>query len=157
MPYNARVTQHLRAPIVLMEDDPNDAFFFRHALEKAHIVNPILGFATAKQAKRYFGESEAFAMPALFVMDVTLAGGETGIEFLRWLRQQRTPLGSTPTMMLTGSDRLTDRAEAERLGSIAFLHKPVSEEMLVAAVRSLGFLLNSVPGHTTERTIERRL
>ena len=157
MPYNAPVTQHVLAPIVLLEDDPNDAFFFRHALEHAHIVNPILGFATATQARQHFAESGAFTPPALFVMDVSLAGRETGIEFLRWLRQQRTPLGSTPTMMLTGSDRLADRAEAERLGSIAFLTKPVSEDTLIAAVRSLGFLLNAMPGRTPERTIERRL
>jgi DNA-binding response OmpR family regulator len=157
MPYNARVTQSWGAAIVLMEDDANDAFFFRDALQKASIINPVLCFETAKQARRHFAETKQFVLPALFVLDVNLAGGETGIEFLRWLRQQRAPLGSTPTMMLTGSDRPADRAEAELLGSIDFLRKPVSEDTVVAAIQSLGFLLKTPIGYTAERAIERRL
>jgi DNA-binding response OmpR family regulator len=140
-----------------MEDDPNDAFFFTHALETALIVNPVISFTAAKQARRHFVETAAFEMPALFVLDVNLAGGETGIAFLRWLRKQRSPFGSTPTMMLTGSDSPKDRAEAELLGSIYFLHKPVSEDTLIAAVQSLGFLLTRLPGPSLERAIERRI
>jgi CheY-like chemotaxis protein len=143
------------APIVLIEDSQDDAYFVRHALEKAHIVNPLLRFATAKQARDHF-TTAAFSTPSLFVVDVTLAGGETGLEFLRWLRQQRSPLGSTPTMMLTGSDRRGDRDQAARLGSVHFLRKPVTEDALSLAVQSLGFVITSLTGFTTERTIERR-
>jgi CheY-like chemotaxis protein len=143
-------------PIVLMEDDSHDTFFVRHALKKANIVNPLVCFKTAKEARDHFAATSTFAVPALFVVDVNLAGGETGIEFLRWLRQQPSPLGSTPTMMLTGSTRRADRQQAEKLGSIHFLHKPVTEDMLTRAMESLGFLIVSLTGFTTERTIERR-
>jgi DNA-binding response OmpR family regulator len=153
-----RVTQQWSAaPIVLMEDDPNDAFFVCQALKTAGIVNRLLQFQTAREAREYFAEPQRVELPVLFVMDVNLVGGETGIDFLRWLRKQRTPLGATPTMVLTGSDRIADRDEAELLGSIYFLQKPVSEETLTAALQSLGFLLTTLSDQGTARTIERRL
>ena len=96
-------------------------------------------------------------VPALFVMDVHLAAGETGIEFLRWLRQQPPPLGPTPVMMLSGSDSPGDRDEALSLGSIYFLQKPVTPATLTAAVQSLGFVIVSLTGATTQRTIQRRV
>src|SRR4051794_8997983 len=83
-PTMAVVGQHRGAPIVLMEDDRNDAYFFRHALEKADIVNPVVCFQTGGDARAHFREGQRFDFPALFVVDVSLAGGETGIDFLRW-------------------------------------------------------------------------
>ena len=104
--------------IVLLEDDANDAFFVRHSLEKAHIVNPLITFQTGSDARRELGSR--LEAPALFVMDVHLAAGETGIEFLRWLRHQAPPLGSTPVMMLSGSDSPGDRDEASRSARFTF-------------------------------------
>jgi CheY-like chemotaxis protein len=141
--------------IVLLEDDANDAFFVRHSLEKAQIVNPLITFQTGSDARRELGSR--LQVPALFVMDVHLAAGETGIEFLRWLRQQPPPLGSTPVMMLSGSDSPGDRDEALSLGSIYFLQKPVTPTTLTTAVQSLGFVVTSLTGVTTERTIQRRV
>src|ERR1044071_1248860 len=43
------VTQSLATPIVLVEDDANDVYFVRRAFEQAHIVNPLLRFATARE------------------------------------------------------------------------------------------------------------
>ena len=59
-------------------------------------------------------------------------------------------------MMLTGSDRAEDRAEAELLGSVYFLTKPVSESSLTIAVQSLGFVISSLTNVGTQRIIERR-
>jgi CheY-like chemotaxis protein len=142
-------------PIVLVEDDPNDVYFVRHALEKALIVNPLLRFATAEQARNHFAERAIFDLPSMFILDVNLVGRESGIDFLRWLRQQRSPLGSTPAMMLTGSDQPGDRDATAMLGSIYFLRKPVSEDRLTAAVQSLGLMITTLAGATTRRTIER--
>ena len=130
-------TQPSATIVVLLEDDPNDVFFVRRAFEKAQIANPILAFNSAEEARRYLEELRPFTPPALFILDITLAGGETGIAFLRWLREQASPLGSTPTMMLTGSERRSEQDEAEMLGSIHFLHKPVTEKAILSAVQSL--------------------
>ena len=150
------VMQYRAAPIVLLEDDPNDVFFVRRAFAQTHIVNPLVRFATAAEATRHFADNAVYAMPALFVIDVNLAGGETGLDFLRWLRQQRLPLGSTPAMMLSGSHRSADRSQADQLGSMLLLRKPVTEEALGAAVQSLGFVISSLTGSSIERTIARR-
>jgi CheY-like chemotaxis protein len=144
------------APIVLMEDSATDAYFVRHALSAAHVVNPLIQFETAAEARGHFAAAGTFDLPALFIMDVNLAGGETGIDFLGWLRQQRPPLGSTPAMMLTGSVQPDDRRDALMLGAVYFLHKPVTADTLSAAVQSLGFVITNLVGVTPQRTIERR-
>jgi DNA-binding response OmpR family regulator len=60
-------------------------------------------------------------------------------------------------MMLSGSDSPVDRDEAAALGSIYFLHKPVTAATLIAAVQSLGFVITTLTGATTERAIQRRM
>jgi len=140
--------------IVLLEDDPADVFFVRRAFAHAQFANAILSFADADDVRGYLDETRQ-ARPALFILDVHLASGETGIAFLHWLRQQRLPLGGTPVMMLTGSKNPDDRDEAAMLGSIYYLHKPVTSASLIAAVEALGFLVRRIAGPTPARVIER--
>jgi DNA-binding response OmpR family regulator len=142
----AEESQSSAPVVVLLEDDPRDAFFVRRAFVKAHISNSVLVFTTAAVARQYLDETRPTPLPALFILDLKLAGGETGIAFLRWLRQQRMPLGSTPAMMLTGSSHPNDQDEAGMLGSIYFLVKPVTGESLTTAVTSLGCVRISTPG-----------
>ena len=42
----------LLAPIVLVEDDANDAFFVRQALEAAQIANPLIEYKGAEETRR---------------------------------------------------------------------------------------------------------
>ena len=147
------------APIVLVEDDPNDVLFIRHALQHARIENPVVVFSTATEAQeQILSPSYTAAIPVLFMLDMHLPGGLTGLEFLRWLRQQGLPVASTPAMMLTGSDRDDHRAESRRLGANVYLQKPVTEERLTEAVQALGFVVvtNLVSGQMGFRIIERR-
>ena len=144
-------------PIILLEDDPNDAFFVRHALETARIHNPLSVFASANQAREHFlSQPEGFS-PVLIILDLNLSGPETGLELLRWIREQREPLGSTSALILTVSDSQRDREESNRLGAMIYLQKPVTEEHLSRAVQALGFVVvnNITSGHLGIRTIER--
>ena len=59
-------------------------------------------------------------------------------------------------MMLTASESLDDQDEAEMLGSIYFLHKPVTEKAVTTAVLSLGLWLR-FSSDTIERFVERQL
>jgi DNA-binding response OmpR family regulator len=79
----------LLAPIVLVEDDPNDAFFVRHALGAALIANPLTEYQSAEQARREVTIPGASMPPVLFILDVHLSGNESGIDLLRWLRLYR--------------------------------------------------------------------
>jgi DNA-binding response OmpR family regulator len=138
--------------IVLLEDNAADVFFVRRAFAHAQFVNAILSFATADGVRGYL--EKARQAPALFILDVQLAGGETGIAFLHWLRQQRLPLGGTPAMMLTGSTNPDHRDDAAMLGSIYYLQKPVTSASLIAAVEALGLLVRRL-ADTAARVIER--
>jgi len=140
--------------IVLLEDNPADVFFVRRAFAHAQFANAILSFATADDVRGYLEEARQ-ARPALFILDVQLDGGETGIAFLHWLRQQRLPLGGTPAMMLTGSTNPDDRDDAAMLGSIYYLQKPVTSASLIAAVEALGLLVRRLADATSARVIER--
>jgi CheY-like chemotaxis protein len=96
--------------------------------------------------------------PVLVILDLNLAGAETGLDVLDWIRQQPEPLASTPALVLTGSARQRDRDESTRLGAMIFLQKPVTEESLTRAVQSLGFVIvsNLTSGQLGLRIIERR-
>jgi CheY-like chemotaxis protein len=145
---------HLMGPIVLVEDDANDALFVRQALEAAQITNPLVQFTTAEKARH---DVTTFAPVVLFILDVHLSGNESGIDLLRWLRDQTPPLGQTPAIMLTGSDHPAHGAESNRLGVTAFLRKPVTEATLTDAVRSLGFqIVTSLVSGRMMFRIERR-
>ena len=149
---------HLRAPIVLVEDDANDALFVRQALEAAQIANPLVQFTSAEQVRRDVTSFDALIDPiVLFILDINLSGNESGIDLLRWLREQTPPLGQTPAIMLTGSDHPAHSTESRRLGTTAFLLKPVTDGTLTEAVRSLGFhvVTSLVSGRLMFR-IERR-
>ncbi len=145
-------------PILLVEDDPNDAFFVRHALETARIQNPLRVFTSGEQACEHLRLEGGSHPPVLVVLDLHLAGGTGGLDVLAWIRQQSEPLGSTPALILTGSDRQEDRDEGRRLGAMLYLQKPVTEENLTRAVQALGFVVvnNLTAGHLGLRIIERR-
>jgi CheY-like chemotaxis protein len=144
-------------PIFLVEDHENDQFFVRHALEGAKIENPLVVCASADEAREALRRHQRSAAPVLFILDVNLVGGETGVDFLEWLRRQPEPLGSTPAMMLSGSERPDDRAMAQRLGATRFLQKPVMAEKLAEAVQALGFVVvtSALSGRLGFRLIER--
>jgi CheY-like chemotaxis protein len=142
-------------PIILVEDDRNDAFFVRQAVDDAMIRNPVVEFTTADAARA----SIVAAAPdvALFILDVTLRGGETGFDLLRWIRLQPEPLGSAPAIILSGADREHHDAESRALGTLAFLQKPVAAQPLIDAIHTLGLSVatNLVTGTFTFRIIPR--
>lgn len=146
-----------RAPIVLVEDNADDVFFVRHALEKAKIGNPVIPCRTVVDAQRVLLSKADDDAPALLILDIDLSSGQTGIDLLRWVRSQPPPLGSTPAMLLTGSDRPRDIDEAQSLGATTFLVKPVTEAQLSTAVQTLGFVIMTSlsSGQMGFRIIER--
>lgn len=149
---------HIIEPIVLVEDDPNDVFFVRRAMTHARIRNPLLTFGTTALARQEIGRSAAGqGGVVLFIVDLHLPGGESGLDFLRWLRQQGEPLGTTPTIVLTGSQQRDDRDLSAALGAMRYLQKPVTEQTLTDAAQALGFvILTSGLGSVGARIIQRR-
>lgn len=145
-------------PIALIEDDPNDAFFVRRALQRARIMNQLQVFETASAARQQFTALPfAWQTPVLFIVDLHLPGGETGLEFLAWLRQQPKPLGATGALVLTGSRSELDREKSRQLGTMAYLEKPITDVVLTSAVLALGFeIVPGTEGESYLRLVSRR-
>jgi CheY-like chemotaxis protein len=143
-------------PILLIEDEPDDASFVRRALEKSRIVNRLVVCQTAKRAKSYLEQANG-DYPALALVDVHLPNGESGIDFLRWLRKQPAPLGILPVIVFTISQADQRRAEAVALKWAIYLQKPATEQGVANAVQTLGFVVTTtVAGGLTQRVIEPR-
>lgn len=139
-------------PILLVEDDVNDVFFFRRAMKEADFTHPLrvardgaeaLDYLTGKGA---FADRAQFPLPCLIVLDLNLPR-QHGLEVLRWIRE-RDPDNTVPVVVLTSSTSERDMIEAYRDGANSYLNKPSSPTELVAVVSALKgywFGLNRVP------------
>jgi two-component system, cell cycle response regulator len=72
--------------------------------------------------------------PELIVLDINMPGG-TGIEVLKRLRMS-TKTQHIPVVVVSGEENPATETMARSLGAVGFLHKPVEEEQLCAAVNS---------------------
>ena len=143
-------------PILLLEDDPDDVSFIRRALALSNIANEVVVVTTAQEAKNYLLSRSDHA-PGLAVIDLYLPNGESGLDFLRWLRSRPEAFAAMPAMVFTQSGSHTHKAEAENLGSLRFVTKPVNEASLSEAVQSLGFVvMTTTDGGRLRRVIEPR-
>jgi CheY-like chemotaxis protein len=144
-------------PIMLLEDEADDASFVRRALQKANIKNPLLVCNNAAKARARLKRMAENERPALVIVDIFLPGRESGIDFLTWLREQPPPLGAVPAMIYTVSTQSEHTAAAEALGSVVFLRKPMTEAALADAAQALGFVITTTrEGGRSERVITPR-
>ena len=144
-------------PLLIVEDDPDDIIFIRRALAQAKIANPLVVHSRAADARAYLQQLDASGLPVLCIVDVYLPNGESGLEFLSWLRRQAPPLGDLPAMMFTVSTSPSHKMEASALRSVIFLSKPATEDMLTNAVLALGFVITTTAsGAGTRRVVDRR-
>ncbi|HVS31776.1 MAG TPA: EAL domain-containing protein [Thermoanaerobaculia bacterium] len=74
--------------------------------------------------------------PDMAIIDIDLAGGRLGWEFLRYVRATESGK-SMPVVMLTGSADTLDREKSLRMGADRYLIKPVREDSLRRVTREL--------------------
>lgn len=127
-------------PILLIEDDANDAFLVRETLGQLNLVNDVIT-ATSAEAARV---SVRRAIPALIICDIHL-GGESGIDFLNWLRDQPAPLGNVPVIMMSVSTDETHHMRASALRALLFMTKPINQDVLLDQLRGLGLFVTHIP------------
>lgn len=127
-------------PILLLEDDPTDALLVRDTLEQVNLINDIDVVTTVDAAKTYVTRK----MPALIVSDIHLPG-ESGLDFLNWLRDQAAPLGSVPVIMMSVSTDEVHHMRASALRALIFMTKPIKREVLLDQLRGLGLLVTHLP------------
>src|ERR1043166_5515933 len=113
--------------ILLVEDDENDVFFFKYAMKKESLGNPLQVARDGQEAIDYlegtgkFANREEFPMPYLIVLDLKLPF-VMGLDVLKWIREQ--PQLSPIVVVLSSSPENADIEAAYRLGATAYLVKP---------------------------------
>jgi CheY-like chemotaxis protein len=127
--------------ILLVEDSPDDVFFFRRAVNKAGIVAETQVAVDGLEAINYltnqgqYFDAERFGPPRVIFLDLKLPH-VNGFEVLEWVRdhrERRIP----PIVVLTSSDEPEDRDRAASLGASLFLTKPPAAEQLREALRGV--------------------
>jgi two-component system response regulator len=135
-------------PIVLVEDNPDDAELTLRALKKSKILNDVRVARDGAEALNLLlpGNEEKELKAALVLLDLKLPGMD-GIEVLRCLRNdQRTRV--LPVIILTTSKEQEDLINGYRNGCNSYIRKPVDFLEFVAAVQQIGLywlMLNEAP------------
>jgi CheY-like chemotaxis protein len=129
------------SPILLVEDEPTNVFFFQHAAAKVEITNPVHVARDGKEAMDYlegvgeFSDRAKHPLPGLVVLDLRLPL-VTGFEVIQRIRANPA-LRKLIVVMLTSSASDADIDKAYALGVNAYLVKPLGIVELMALVQSL--------------------
>ena len=140
------------APILLVEDNPDDVRLIRRAFHRSKLLNPIHVVADGDVAVAYLAGEGEYAnradhpLPVLILLDLELPK-RSGHEVLEWVRAQ-AGLRRIPVAILTSSRESVDVNRAYDLGANAYLLKPVEFEALVEPVKATNMfwlILNERP------------
>src|SRR5260370_1134630 len=112
--------------ILIVDDEPAARYGLRRALESRYRVAE----ADSAEAAREVLTRER---PELVLLDVVLPG-QSGIEFLRWMREQGS---ETPVLMVSALDTAKTAVEALQLGAADYLVKGFELEELRQRVATL--------------------
>lgn len=140
-----------RAPILLVEDNPDDEALALRALKKNNISNPVIVARDGVEALAHLsgpgeGHPDGPLDPAVVLLDLKLPKMD-GLQVLEHIR--KTPATrNLPVVMLTTSDEESDMVQSYSLGVNSYVRKPVDFGEFSAAVAHLGLywlLLNRLP------------
>ena len=126
-------------PILLVEDNDDDADLTETAFRDANIANPIVrvrdGVEALAQLHGSNGEGVA-TLPVVVLLDIKLPR-IGGLDVLKRIRNTEATK-HLPVVILTSSDEDRDRAEAYNHFANSYVRKPVDYDAFVTASRQLG-------------------
>lgn len=128
-------------PVLLAEDNADDAFFIQRAFRKAKLANDLVHVDDGERAVAYlsgrgdYADRRRHPLPALVLLDLKLPR-RSGLEVLEWLKQQ-PDLKRIPVVVLTSSREAVDVNKAYDLGANSYLVKPVGFDDLFEMVKTL--------------------
>ncbi len=128
--------------VLLVDDDANDAFFIKSAMEKARLPLEVTHLTNGKRAIDYLGARPPYAsrkeypLPDLVLLDLKMPF-KNGFEVLQWIRSQRT-LQKLPVVVLSSSEEEKDVRRSRELGATGFVTKmPLFSELVDEVKRVL--------------------
>jgi len=125
--------------ILLVEDSPDDVFFFRRAVSKSGLSSVTHLAVDGVEAVDYllnkgrFAEAAAHPPPDIMFLDLKLPH-VNGFEVLEWMRRH-AECPHPPVVVLTSSSQPEDQERAETLGITLYLIKPPAPEQLRQALQ----------------------
>jgi len=125
---------------LLVEDDPNDAFFVSRALKELGFNGKLEHLTDSFKARDYlagvgaFSDRDKYPLPEIVVSDSTLPGKGSGIELLEWMRKNPA-LAEAPFVMLSGEITNDVRQRANAAGVKLLLRKGSNFRDTAAALR----------------------
>jgi CheY-like chemotaxis protein len=121
-------------PVLFADDDENDTYFFRLALEQASVSNLLITFTSGKGVIDYL-EPATYPLPSLLVLDLKMPR-VSGFDVLQWLIT-RPSLRKIPVVILSASQQEEDIQKALALGATEYRVKPNNHSQMVTLVREL--------------------
>jgi DNA-binding response OmpR family regulator len=125
--------------LLIVEDNPADVQFLKHALGEDGIAARIDVASDGEKALEYLAKCSEDQRPDLVIIDVNLPRRD-GIEVLRKCRFSPV-LAQTKTLMLTSSDDPNDHLRADTLGADSYIRKPRVLDDFAAIVETIRTLL----------------
>jgi CheY-like chemotaxis protein len=122
--------------ILLAEDEENDVFMMRRAVQKMNLALSLQVAAHGEEAIEYlsgknqFADRTLFPIPDLILLDINMPR-KNGFDVLDWPQKDGT-LTHIPAVMITSSKVKSDVDKARELGAVSYLLKPVPFDVLKA-------------------------
>ncbi|HUR45658.1 MAG TPA: response regulator [Candidatus Saccharimonadales bacterium] len=135
------ISMDLHGPILLVEDNDDDAFFFEKAVQRLGVSLKVERVVDGPQAVEYLMkqiESSPPGMlqaPAMVMLDLKLPRMD-GFEVLEWIRHHEA-LKNLRVNILSSSGEEADRLRASYLKADAYLVKPVAIEDYYLMVKQI--------------------
>ena len=139
-------------PILIVEDNPNDALLCIRSLKQNNLANNIVHLTDGQEAIDYLFAEGAYSgrnpmdLPKVLLLDLKLPKLD-GLQVLARIRSdERTKL--LPVVILTSSQEERDLIESYKLGANSYIVKPVEFENFSKSIREVGLywlLLNKPP------------
>jgi two-component system response regulator len=129
-------------PILVVEDNPDDAELTVRALKKSNIANEIVLARNGAEALDYLYGTGAYAgrgggaMPQVVLLDLHLPKVD-GLQVLKRIRSEPATK-SLPVVILTSSDERRDLMESYESGVNSYVRKTLRFAEFSEAVRQLG-------------------
>jgi CheY-like chemotaxis protein len=127
--------------ILLIEDDPKDVELTLTALSESNLANDVFVVSDGAEALDFLFSHGKFenrpnGNPAVVLLDLKLPKVE-GMEVLRQIRKN----GKTkmiPVVIVTSSKEEVDLVQGYKLGTNAYVQKPIDFHQFVEAIKQLG-------------------
>lgn len=120
---------------LIVENDPNDAFLIGRALQTTARCGRYFVCRNVSEAKAFlqgagmYSDRTKYPMQSVVLSDLGL-GEDSDIEFVEWIRKQKSPIKDVCVIILTGSATPLQFDAAERIGAQKVFRKPTRLEDL---------------------------